>query len=39
MELGAQEYIEKPTDLNEYTRLVSEIVRRWAMPSSAATAR
>ena len=30
LELGAKEYIEKPTDLTEYTRLVSEIVRKWA---------
>lgn len=30
MELGAKEYIVKPTDLTEYTRLVSQIVRKWA---------
>ena len=28
--LGAKEYIEKPSDLSEYTRLVSQIVRNWA---------
>ncbi|HLG97251.1 MAG TPA: response regulator [Bryobacteraceae bacterium] len=30
LELGAKEYIEKPMDLNEYTRVVPQIVRRWA---------
>lgn len=30
LELGAKEYIEKPTDLNEYTRIISEIFRKWA---------
>lgn len=28
--LGAKEYIVKPSDLNEYTRLVSGIVHKWA---------
>ena len=30
MELGAKEYIVKPSDLTEYTRLVSQIVRKWS---------
>src|SRR5579883_473265 len=30
LKLGAKEYIVKPSDLTEYTRLVSEIVRRWS---------
>lgn len=30
LELGAKEYIEKPTDLNEYTRIISQIFRKWA---------
>lgn len=31
LELGAAEYIQKPTDLEAYTRVVSQIVRNWAM--------
>jgi two-component system, chemotaxis family, response regulator Rcp1 len=33
--LGAKEYIEKPSDLGEYTRLVSQIVRNWARTDEA----
>ena len=29
-ELGAKEYVQKPTDLDEYRRLVSQILRNWA---------
>ena len=29
MELGAKDYVVKPTDLTEYTQLVSQIVRKW----------
>lgn len=33
--LGAREYIEKPSDLGEYTRLVSQIIRNWARTDEA----
>src|SRR5579871_2669961 len=33
LELGAKEYVQKPTDLTEYTKLVSRIVRTWADPA------
>lgn len=33
--LGAKEYIEKPSDLGEYTRLVSQIIRNWAKTDEA----
>lgn len=33
--LGAKEYIEKPSDLGEYTRLVSQIIRNWARTDEA----
>jgi CheY-like chemotaxis protein len=36
MELGATEYIVKPADLTAYTRLVSQIVRKWASKSDTA---
>ena len=29
LRLGAKEYIQKPIDLREYTRVVSQIVRKW----------
>jgi CheY-like chemotaxis protein len=32
LELGVAEYIQKPTDLGEYARVVSQIVRNWAVP-------
>lgn len=31
-ELGAKEYIQKPSDLTEYGTLVSQMVRHWGMP-------
>lgn len=31
-ELGAREYVQKPTDLTEFTRQVSQIVRTWGRP-------
>lgn len=34
LELGAKEYVEKPSDLTEYTALVSQIVRKWAAPGA-----
>lgn len=34
LELGAKEYIQKPTNLNEYSRIVSQIVRIWARRTS-----
>ena len=34
--LGAKEYIVKPSDLKEYTLLVSQIVRNWARSDDAA---
>jgi CheY-like chemotaxis protein len=30
-QLGVKDYIEKPTDLDEYMRIVSQIVRTWAV--------
>jgi|SRR5215469_12622512 len=32
LQLGAAEYIQKPTDFGEYARVVSQIVRNWAVP-------
>ena len=32
LERGVAEYIQKPTDLGEYARVVSQIVRNWAVP-------
>jgi two-component system response regulator len=29
LELGAREFVQKPSDLDEYRRAVSNIVRRW----------
>jgi CheY-like chemotaxis protein len=37
LELGAKEYIQKPLDLGEYTRIVSQIVRKWALPRGEST--
>ena len=34
LELGAKEYLQKPTDVGEFTRVVSQIVRNWASPAS-----
>jgi DNA-binding response OmpR family regulator len=31
-ELGAREYVQKPTDLAEFARQVSQIVRTWGRP-------
>ena len=31
-ELGAKDYIQKPTDLQAYGQAVSQIVRAWALP-------
>jgi two-component system, chemotaxis family, response regulator Rcp1 len=31
-ELGAKDYVQKPTDLREYMRQVSQIVRTWGRP-------
>lgn len=36
LELGANEYIQKPTDLAEYTKMVSQIVRKWSSQSDTA---
>lgn len=38
LELGAKEYIQKPTDLDAYAGVVSQIVRKWIRPSNAASA-
>jgi CheY-like chemotaxis protein len=32
-ELGAKEYVQKPTDLGEYREVVSRMVRNWANPA------
>jgi|SRR5215469_5658904 len=32
LELRTAEYIQKPTDLGEYSRVASQIVRNWAVP-------
>jgi CheY-like chemotaxis protein len=32
--LGAKEYVQKPTDLDAYRRLVSQIIRNWALPDA-----
>jgi DNA-binding response OmpR family regulator len=37
-ELGAKEFVQKPTDLEEYSERVSRIVRDWLPFSSASTA-
>ena len=37
MELGAKEYIVKPTNLAEYTRVVSQIVRKWSSSDTPAS--
>lgn len=34
--LGAKEYFVKPSDLKEYTRLVSQMIRNWARSDDAA---
>jgi len=31
-DLGAKDYVQKPTDLSEFVRQVSQIVRTWARP-------
>ena len=31
LELGAREFVQKPSDVDEYQRVVSEIVRAWAV--------
>ena len=31
LELGAREFVQKPSDLDEYRQVVSNIVRTWAM--------
>jgi CheY-like chemotaxis protein len=33
-ELGVVEYVEKPSDLGEYTSAVVQIVRNWAIPEN-----
>src|SRR5215469_10321325 len=38
LELGAKEYIQKPLDLGEYTRIVSQIVRKWVLSRGDSTA-
>ena len=32
LQLGAREYVQKPTDPTEYRRLLSQIVRNWGTP-------
>jgi DNA-binding response OmpR family regulator len=32
-ELGAKEYVQKPTDLGEFVRQVAQIVRNWGRPA------
>jgi CheY-like chemotaxis protein len=32
LQLGAKDYIQKPTDLTVYSEVVSQIVRHWASP-------
>ena len=31
LDLGALEYVQKPSDLNEYTSVVSQMVKNWTM--------
>jgi CheY-like chemotaxis protein len=33
-DLGAKDYVQKPTDLAEYGEVVSRMVRNWAYPSA-----
>jgi len=37
-ELGAKDFVQKPTDLEEYGHVVSRIVRNWALPPANASA-
>ena len=37
LELGAKEFVQKPTDLREYSRAVSEFVEHWTSPSDLAS--
>jgi CheY-like chemotaxis protein len=37
-ELGAKDFVQKPTDLEEYGHVVSQIVRHWAFPPANASA-
>jgi len=34
-ELGAKDFVQKPTDLQAYGQVVSQMVRHWAFPSQA----
>jgi DNA-binding response OmpR family regulator len=36
-ELGAKEFVQKPNDLSEYMRRVSQIVRHWGRPGPTRT--
>jgi two-component system response regulator len=36
-ELGAKEFVQKPTDLGEFVRQVSQIVRHWGRPEPTRT--
>jgi len=36
-ELGAKDFVQKPTDLVAYGRAVSDMVRNWAMPEASAS--
>ena len=38
-ELGAKDYVQKPTDVGEYRGALLEIIRRWGAPEAGATAR
>lgn len=38
MTLGAREFVEKPTDLNEFIDVVSDIIQKWAAPQVNGTA-
>ena len=38
LRLGAKECVSKPSDFDDYRRLVSEMVRNWATPEAGATA-
>ena len=37
LELGAREFVRKPSDLSEFAKEVSRIVRKWSNPESMAT--
>ena len=37
-ELGAKDFVQKPTDLDVYGQVVSEMVRHWAQPEANASA-